>query len=181
VDLMSDRLETPRLCLRPLGEADRERLHLLCAQTEVRRYLFDGRDPSRAETHTIVADSRASFAARGFGLWGLRGRSAADLVGFCGLATLPRLDAVEILYALSVDRWGAGLATEAARSVLRFGFERARLDRIVGEVDAPNQASARVLERLGMRRETEVEHEGRPLVQYAISRDELLGSRQPEM
>ena len=175
-DRMSDLLETSRLCLRPLGEDDQEPLHVLCGQAEVRRYLFDGRNPGRAETDDVVVDSRASFAARGFGLWGLRGRSAPDLVGFCGLVFLERLDAVEILYALSPDRWGAGLATEAAQVVLRFGFERAGLDRIVGEVDAPNQTSARVLERLGMRREAEVEHDGEPLVQYAISRDEFLGA-----
>jgi ribosomal-protein-alanine N-acetyltransferase len=174
---MSDLLETPRLYLRPLGEDDQPALHRLCAQAEVRRYLFDGRDPSRAETDAIVADSQASFAARGFGLWGLHGRSAPDLIGFCGLACLERLDAVEIQYALSEDRCGAGLATEAARAVLRFGFERAGLDRIVGEVDAPNQTSARVLERLGMRREAEVKHDGKPLVQYTISRDEFLASR----
>ncbi len=173
---MSHLLETSRLCLLPLGEDDQAPFHVLCAQAEVRRYLFDGRDPSRPETDTIVMDSRASFAARGFGLWGLRGRPASDLVGFCGLAFLERLDAVEILYALSADRWGAGLATEAAQAVLRFGFERAGLDRIVGEVDAPNRTSARVLERLGMRCEAELEHEGKPLVQYAISRDEFLGA-----
>jgi RimJ/RimL family protein N-acetyltransferase len=173
---MNDLLETPRLCLCPLGEADREPLHALCAQAEVRRYLFDGRDPSRAETDTIVGDSQASFNARGFGLWGLRGRSAPDLVGFSGLVFLQRLDAVEILYALSADRWGTGLATEAARAVLRFGFEYACLDRIVGEVDAPNRPSARVLERLGMRCEAEVEHDGKPLAQYAISRAEFLAS-----
>jgi ribosomal-protein-alanine N-acetyltransferase len=171
---MSDLLETPRLSLRPLGKDDQEALHRLCTQAEVCRYLFDERNPSRTETDAIVGDSQASFASRGFGLWGLRSRSAPDLIGFCGLAFLERLGAVEILYALSADRCGAGLATEAARAVLRFGFERAALDRIVGEVDAPNQASARVLERLGMRCEAKVEHDGKPLVQYAISRDEFL-------
>ena len=94
---MSDLLETSRLCMRPLGEADLEPLHALCTQADVRRYLFDGRNPGRTETDAIVVDSRASFTARGFGLWGLRGRSAPDLVGFCGLTFLERLDAVEIL------------------------------------------------------------------------------------
>lgn len=178
---MSHLLETTRLRLRPLQPDDRETLHALCVQAGVRRYLFDDRELARRETDALVEDSRASFASRGFGLWGLRTRSAPDLVGFCGLAFLPRLDAVEILYALSADRWGAGLATEAARAVLRFGFERVGLERIVGETDAPNRASVRVLERLGMQREAEVDHEGRPLVQYTISRDAFLRrSPQPE-
>jgi RimJ/RimL family protein N-acetyltransferase len=176
MDRMSELLDTSRLRLTPLCDEDCEPFHALCARDEVRRYLFDGRDVARSETDAIVADSRTSFDTRGFGLWGLRDRAAPDLVGMCGLSFLPRLDAVEVLYALSPDRWGAGLATEAGRAVIHFGFERAGLDRIVGEVDPPNEASARVLERLGMRREAETEHDGKPLWRYAISREEFLAS-----
>ena len=52
----------------------------------------------------------------------------------------------------------------------------------MGETDRPNRASRRVLERLGMQRVSDSMVEGRPLVQYAISREGFLGSAtQPEM
>ena len=59
----------------------------------------------------------------------------------------------EIGYVVHPDHHGRGYATEAATLMLRLGFEHLHLHRIVGRLDARNVASARVLERLGMRRE----------------------------
>jgi len=59
----------------------------------------------------------------------------------------------EIGYIFHPDYHGNGYATEAAREMLRLGFDDLGLHRIVGRVDARNTASARVLERLGMRPE----------------------------
>lgn len=56
-------------------------------------------------------------------------------------------------YVLRRDRWGRGLATEAARLVVGFGFERLGLTRVFAMVDPQNLASVRVLCKLGMRRE----------------------------
>jgi [ribosomal protein S5]-alanine N-acetyltransferase len=50
-----------------------------------------------------------------------------------------------------LDLWGRGIATEAARACLRYAFLEAGLDRVVAGVDAPNAASTRVLEKLGMK------------------------------
>jgi RimJ/RimL family protein N-acetyltransferase len=76
------------------------------------------------------------------------------LIGNCGL----RLDAVgarvgNIGYELDPRYWGRGFATEAAREMVRFGFEELGLHRIWSWCVADNIASARVLEKLGMRRE----------------------------
>jgi RimJ/RimL family protein N-acetyltransferase len=59
----------------------------------------------------------------------------------------------EIGYIFHPDHGGQGYATEAARAMLRLGFDEVGLHRIIGRIDARNTASARVLERLGMRRE----------------------------
>jgi RimJ/RimL family protein N-acetyltransferase len=48
---------------------------------------------------------------------------------------------------------GRGYATEAARAFLAFAFERMGFHRVIGRAEARNVASARVLEKLGMRRE----------------------------
>jgi RimJ/RimL family protein N-acetyltransferase len=57
---------------------------------------------------------------------------------------------VELLYGLYQNFWGRGLATEAARAVLRFGFEEVGLEEILACADLDNPASVRVMERLGM-------------------------------
>ncbi len=59
----------------------------------------------------------------------------------------------EIGYIFHPAHAGHGYATEASRAMLRVGFEELGLHRITGRLDARNEASARVLERLGMRRE----------------------------
>ncbi|MER5389105.1 GNAT family protein [Saccharopolyspora sp. NPDC002686] len=59
----------------------------------------------------------------------------------------------EVGYIFNPDFQGKGLATEAARAVLRLGFDELDLHRIIGRCSAHNLASAKLMERLGMRRE----------------------------
>jgi RimJ/RimL family protein N-acetyltransferase len=59
----------------------------------------------------------------------------------------------EIGYVLNPDFGARGYATEAARALLRLGFEDLGLHRIVARVDERNDDSARLARRLGMRQE----------------------------
>jgi ribosomal-protein-alanine N-acetyltransferase len=59
----------------------------------------------------------------------------------------------DIGYVLARDCWGKGYATEAARAIVAFGFTDLNLHRIYATCDVRNKASARVLEKAGMRRE----------------------------
>jgi RimJ/RimL family protein N-acetyltransferase len=86
------------------------------------------------------------------------GRFAVDrdgvIVGFVGL-TRTDFDAgftpaVEIAWRLSFDHWGRGYATEAARAVIRDGFDRLGLDEIVAVTTLGNVRSRHVMDRLGM-------------------------------
>src|SRR5690606_27156062 len=59
----------------------------------------------------------------------------------------------DVGYVVHPDYWGYGLAEEAARALIEAGFTQLGLRRIVAFCDQRNKASARVMERLGMRRE----------------------------
>ena len=59
----------------------------------------------------------------------------------------------EVGYVLHPDFAGRGLATEGARVMLDIAFEKLGLRRVIGRIDARNQASARVLTKLGLRHE----------------------------
>ena len=85
---------------------------------------------------------------------------------------------VEIGYRLRSEVWGEGLATEDAKAVLRYGFERLNLDEIVAFTIPTNLRSRRVLEKIGMIYSEDFNHpliaEGHPLrrhVLHRISRD----------
>ncbi len=81
-------------------------------------------------------------------------RSSGALVGDVVLFWRSREHrAGELGYIFDPAFAGRGYATEAAREVLRLAFDELGLHRVVGRIYAENLASARVLERLGMRRE----------------------------
>ncbi len=167
------RLETARLRLRPFVAGDLDTLHALWTDADVRRYLWDDVIITRARAQAEVERGIAQFATRGFGYWLTHDRASGAVVGFCGLRESGEPPAIELLYAITPSRWGEGLATEAARAVLRYGFEVLELERIVAMADPPNAGSIRVMEKAGMRPERQGSADPGALVRYALGREEF--------
>ena len=82
--------------------------------------------------------------------------SGDRVVGACDL-TLEYPDAADLGFIFSREVWGLGYATEAARAMVRAGFQQLGLTRIFSTCDVENHASARVLEKAGLRRESILE------------------------
>jgi ribosomal-protein-alanine N-acetyltransferase len=81
-------------------------------------------------------------------------KESGQLIGNCGVRINdPELREANIGYELASSQWGKGYATEAARTMLRIGFQTLHMHRIWAETVAENRGSARVLEKLGMRLE----------------------------
>lgn len=80
-------------------------------------------------------------------------RDTDELVGAMGLAIGREHGRAEIGYWIGVEHWNHGYATEAAREVMRYGFEELNLNRIFAMYFARNAASGRVMQKLGMRHE----------------------------
>ncbi len=93
------------------------------------------------------------------------------LIGQCGLAFIPETEIIELFYALGKAHWGQGLAPEAARAVLRFGFEQCALDRIVAVFVPENTGSEQVMIKLGMAHEGTMQAYNTELPCYAITPD----------
>ena len=143
-------LVTARLDLAPGTLADVPALWALWTDPDVRRWLWDDQVIPLERARALVADGVATARASGLGLWTVRRRGAGEIVGFCALLPNTAGEA-ELLYGLAPVCWGQGLATEAARAVLRHAFDDLGLACVVAATDPPNRASIRVLERLGMR------------------------------
>jgi [ribosomal protein S5]-alanine N-acetyltransferase len=161
-------ISTTRLSLRPVSMDDLDDLHRLWTDPAVREFFWDGETISRERAEAAVREGIGEFERHGFGLW--VAEVGEDLVGFCGLRPLDNAPEVEILYGIAPSRWGKGLATEAALAMLRFGFEEAGLERILGIVDKENAASRRVLEKIGMTFEEYVPKEGHEEAHYSIGK-----------
>jgi RimJ/RimL family protein N-acetyltransferase len=147
--------ETERLILRRWENRDLEPFANLNADPEVMRYIGKGDPLTREESDALVHRIEASFEEHGFGLWCVEPRDEpVSCIGFAGLAIpafLPEvLPAVEIGWRLARSHWGRGLATEAAIAVVAYAFDDLGLERLVSIRDPDNDASGRVMEKLGM-------------------------------
>jgi RimJ/RimL family protein N-acetyltransferase len=157
------RIETDRLVLRRWDVVgDLDPYAAMCADPAVMRFIGNGTTRSREECAEQLASFEQTWRERGLGLFALEHNGSGELVGFAGLAVpdfLPEiLPAVEIGWRLARAHWGQGLATEAATAALAFGFERVGLDRVVSVHAVGNEASGRVMQKLGMRLERETVH-----------------------
>ena len=147
-------LETERLLLRPFEESDFDGLYRMHSDEEVARYLYHG-PRSREDTRALLERKIAGAELGAEGHWlsaAVVTREAGELVGDLALhwESEPHKTA-EIGFVFDPAQQGRGYATEAARAFLAWAFEDAGFHRVIGRTEARNAASARVLEKLGMR------------------------------
>ncbi|HTW01376.1 MAG TPA: GNAT family N-acetyltransferase [Streptosporangiaceae bacterium] len=154
-------IETARLILRPFTPADFDDFYAYQSRPDVARYLlWDARD--RAQARQALAEQCRETTLDAEGDWltfAVVWREVGRVVGEVGLKWLSREHrGGETGFVFNPDYHGRGLATEAAECMLAVGFESLGWHRIIGCCDARNTASARVMERLGMRREAHLRH-----------------------
>jgi ribosomal-protein-alanine N-acetyltransferase len=155
-------LVTKRLVLREFSEDDWP--DVLAYQSDP-RYLqyYHWTERTREDVvefvHMFIAQQKERPRAR-FQL-AVALKSDPRLIGNCGIRMeSPGACEADIGYELAPSHWGRGYATEAARAIVHFGFAELGLHRIWSRCIADNVASARVLEKLGMRLEGRLrEHE----------------------
>jgi RimJ/RimL family protein N-acetyltransferase len=158
-------VDTERLVLRRWSDEDAPALAAINADPEVMRYIGAGRPLGRALSDELLTRFEREWDERGFGLWAVEeADTPGRLVGFCGLTVpmfLPEvLPAVEVGWRLAPDAWGRGIATEAARAALAFGFGDLGMREIIAIVHPANARSLRVCEKLGMARGRDRLHPG---------------------
>ncbi|HEY4344390.1 MAG TPA: GNAT family N-acetyltransferase [Parvibaculum sp.] len=166
-------IETPRLILRDFRKADLDAVHAYSSLEDVARYLIWGPNTlaqSKEAIEGFLDDQR--MRPRTIFDVAVTLKPKRDVIGGAGLRIIDKDNLTgEIGYTLHPDFWGYGLAVEAARALLDAGFNELGLQRIVAVCDQRNKASARVMERLGMRREGVFR--GSKLIQHGW-RDEYL-------
>ena len=163
--------ETERLLLRPMTAADVGPVFAMRSDPAVMRYIRSARI-TRAEAEKWIDLVSSRWTTERIGFCAVIEKDSGRFAGWCGLWRLVETGETEIGYALFPAFWGRGYAPEAARAVLRYGFEKLGLERLVAVADPLNAASRRVMEKIGMRFDYVGEFYGRDLVHYSISREE---------
>ena len=172
---MAFAIRTPRLLLREWRDEDVQAFAAMSADPALTEFLLP-------PDENWVARARARWAEHGFGLFVVELPGEASFIGVVGLSDLhhlaPAAPAIEAAWRLARPYWGQGYALEAARAAIEDGFYRIGLDEIVAITVVGNQRSRRVMERLGMRRDSgedfDFEHPrlppGHPLRRHVLYR-----------
>lgn len=144
-------LHTARLRLEPIGDRHLDGLQALNKDPEVMRYI-SGRPETPEETRAMIERVKARWAEWGYSWWSFIERNSGELVGAGCVQHLgrERANPLELGWRLRRDRWGRGLASEAARCMAEHAFGALQAPRLLAVCHPDNQASARVMTRLGM-------------------------------
>lgn len=147
-------LESERLLFRPNEPGDLEAYCALQADPELRRYI--GGAPRSREVAEQKFRNGLKKAGKTLSLRATIYKPEGVYIGECGLypnfrpgGSVP--GEAMLSFVLARQYWGRGLATEAGRLFVAYGFEKLRLRRIQAVIQTGNAASARVLEKLGFR------------------------------
>lgn len=141
-------ITTERQLLRPIRATDAAGLFALEADPIIRRFTGDDGFASLEAAERFAREYVSVHATDGMARWAVLDRETGDFLGWCGLRR-QKDGSVDLGYRYRPDTWGRGLATEAARACVAYGFETLALEEIVAWAAPENVASVRILEKLG--------------------------------
>jgi [ribosomal protein S5]-alanine N-acetyltransferase len=172
-------LETERLALREIVEADVPALFEVFSDPQVMRYWSSPPLADLEGARKLAAEIAAGFRERRLFQWGITVKGEGRVVGTCTLFDWERPHRrAEIGFALHRAEQGRGIARESVSAVLSFGFGSLGIHRFEADVDPRNEACLRLLERLGFRREGYLRE--RYHVSGEVQDSVLLGLLEPE-
>ena len=148
-------LESERLRLRRIVPSDAPQIYRLYSDPEVTRH-YDLETFTDEHQATDLIESYSARFERGIGLrWGICLESAEDaVIGTAGYNLWLQTSYRAILgYDLAPTHWRRGFMTEALNAVLDFGFARMQLNRVEATVFPANQASHKLMRKLGFAKE----------------------------
>ena len=145
-------LETERLLLRRLTVADAPFILTLLNEPSFLRYIGDKKVRTLADAEQYILNGPvASYERNGFGLDLVELKESGTPIGMCGLLKRDQLSDPDIGFAFLPDFWNQGFAFESAATVLKDARERLGLERILAITTPDNEASIKLLQRLGLK------------------------------
>ena len=148
-------IETDRLILRDWKNEDIPAFARMNADPMVMEY-FPRRLDEKASAH-LVEHFREHFKKYGYGPYAVELKATGEFMGFVGLDKVkfdaPFTPATEIAWRLDYGYWGKGYATEAAKAVLEYAFNKLGLKEVVAFAVSDNDRAIKIMEKIGMQRD----------------------------
>lgn len=145
-------LETERTILRQVTEDDAAFILDLLNQPSFIRYIGDRKVRSLEQAREYV-ESRftRSYQKFGFGMWAIELKADKTPIGICGFVRRETLPDADIGFALLSQFERKGYALETAAATMRYGSEKLNLGRVLAITSQDNEASGKLLEKLGFK------------------------------
>lgn len=144
------RLDTERLYIRPWESADRAAFRAMATDPEVMRYVHGGTPYTEQEIDEFLARQSRQLAEHGICMGAMVEKASGEIVGVAGTQPLGGSGDLEIGWWLARSVWGRGYATEAGGAAMQHVLQTLARPRVVAVIDPGNDASVRVVQRLGM-------------------------------
>lgn len=147
-------LETKRIILRELTMDDSSAIFKMRASERIGEFIARPEMAKRDDAESLTEKSRAAFYDKGGIAWAGEVKATGEMIGTCGFNQLdaPNLHA-EIGGEMAVEFWGRGIAQEAVKAILAFGFNTLGLHTIEAKVSPQNGSAIYVMEQLGFIKE----------------------------
>ncbi|MBN8621430.1 MAG: GNAT family N-acetyltransferase [Anaerolineae bacterium] len=177
-------LETERLVLRELVETDAQALFEYFREPEYTRFVSFDIHTSIEQTRDFINFMTTIYQQKDSIRWGIELKSDKHLIGTAGLHFWKRnIRCAEVGYHIGQSYWRQGFATEVLEALVGFGFQHMNLNRIEGRHNAGNDASGRVMQKIGFQKEgiwrqREIKFgQFVDVVQFSLLREEYNASR----
>jgi ribosomal-protein-alanine N-acetyltransferase len=177
--MMGEKIDTLRLRLRHFTPDDADDLYRIYSHPELFKYMSNDKPLLWEQTRAFINSLTENWQLYQFGVWAIVYKKNQELIGHCGFKFLENSQEIQMGYLLLKSYWRMGLGTEAAQAVLKYGFEVARLERIVAIAKPENIASRRVMEKVGMQYEKDAYYYNNDVVYYSISREAYHSNAMP--
>ncbi|HZG17118.1 MAG TPA: GNAT family N-acetyltransferase [Candidatus Bathyarchaeia archaeon] len=163
-------LETDRLILRHQSMEDAAFILELLNDPSWIKYIGDRGVRTLEDARGYIENvSQDMYARLGFGFYLTELKDGGVPIGICGLVKRESLEDVDVGFAFLPKFWGNGYAFEAASAVMNYATGVLGLQRIVGITNENNQASAKLLQKLGMHYEGMISLGEKELCLYGIN------------
>ncbi len=173
---MDSLIETENLFLREITFDDKEELFQLHSDPHVQQWTGEPVVKSMKEIEQSIRGRRNDYRNYGYGRLAVIQKETNEFIGWAGLSYLPEFDQVDLGYRLKKKYWGRGIATEASKAIIEYGFNVLNLDEIIAIALAENKTSIRVMEKIGMTYDKQAPYDEviQDAIWYRIERENYL-------
>ncbi|MGN7867068.1 GNAT family N-acetyltransferase [Chryseobacterium sp. 22458] len=171
-------LETKRLILRKLEDADFERLFLMDSNPEVMEYL-ETPATTVEDSKKMIRTIQKQYEENGVGRLAVIEKESGLMIGWSGLKLLRQpvngyVNTLDLGYRFIPEFWGKGYAWEAAKASLNYGFRTLNAETIYAYANTGNTGSNHILKRLGFENKGEFEDSDEKCFWYELKRENYI-------